>query len=276
MLCLVIAPLQAQETNIPAGPKVSWTKGPATASVGNLAEIKLPENYIFTGAKGSQTLLKAWGNPISGAELGLLAPTSMVWVVVFEFDKSGYVKDNDKDKLDADAMLKSLKAGTVENNKERKKMGSAPMNLIGWEQPPKYNPETHNLEWAMRYESEGSPIINYNTRLLGRKGVMEVSLIVDPDKLAGTMADYQGLLANFDYKAGERYAEYRQGDQIAKYGLAALITGGAAVVAVKSGLLGYLLLFGKKLWFLIVAGVAAVARFFKRLVNGEGRKPSAD
>ena len=43
-------------------------------------------------------------------------------------------------------------------------------------------------------------------------------------------------------KSGERYAEYRPGDKIAKYGLAALVTGGAAVVAVKTGLFAYLLL----------------------------------
>jgi len=172
-------------------------------------------------------------------------------------------------------MLKAIKEGNEYANKERAKMGVPPLHVTGWQQPPKYNPETHNLEWAIQGESEGETIVNYNTRILGRKGVMEASLVVSPDKLAGTMAAYQAVLQNYDFKQGERYAEYRPGDKIAKYGLAALITGGAAVVAVKTGLFAYLLLFAKKLWILIVAAIAGIARFFKRLVHGR-EKDSSD
>ena len=62
--------------------------------------------------------------------------------------------------------------------------------------------------------------------------------------------------------AGERYAEFRAGDRVAEYGLAALVLGGAAAVATKSG---FLKAFGK----LIVVGVmgvgAAVLAFVRRL-----------
>jgi len=73
-------------------------------------------------------------------------------------------------------------------------------------------------------------VVNYNTRLLGRKGVMEVSLVVDPEKLSATMPAYQALLKDYDFKQGERYAEFRQGDKIAKYGLAALVTGAVGLL----------------------------------------------
>jgi uncharacterized membrane-anchored protein len=279
-LSLAIMPLHAQDAEAGDQPKsklkVKWTTGPATASLQDIAEIKVPEGFRLADPKGTRALLEAMGNPTSGNELGFLAPTSMVWFVVFEFDKTGYVKDDDKDKLDPDAMLKSIREGNDYANKERKKMGVPPMTITGWEQPPKYNPETHNLEWAIRGESEGSPVVNYNTRLLGRKGVMEVSLVVDPEKLHDTMPAYQTVLKDYDFKQGERYAEFRQGDKMAKYGLAALVTGGAAVVAVKTGLLTYLLLFAKKAWKLVAVGVAAVVAFFKRLITGDKRRASAD
>lgn len=278
-LCLTIfsAHADGQDKTDNAPPKIKWTKGPTTASLKDIAELQVPTGYIFTDAAGTKKLLAAMGNPISDAEMGLLMPTNEGWFVVFEFIKSGYVKDDDKDKLDPDAILKAIKRGTEEGNKERKKMGVPPMTIVGWEQPPKYNPETHNLEWAIRGESEGKAILNYNTRLLGRKGVMEVNLVVDPEKLAATMPAYQVVLQEYSFKTGEKYAEYRSGDKVAKYGLAALVTGGAAVVAVKSGLLGVLLVFAKKLWFVLVAGVAAVINFFKRLINGGGRrKPNAE
>ncbi len=251
--------------------KISWTKGPAKADLKNLAEIQVPEGFMFTGAKGAQKLLEAYGNPTSGSELGLLAPTSLVWCVVFEFSDVGYVKDNDKNQLDADKLLKSIKEGTEAANKYREKMGSAPLHITGWEIPPRYNEQTHNLEWAIRGESEGSAVINYNTRLLGRKGVMEVNLIIEPDKLNAALPQYQALLSDYSYKQGERYAEYRSGDKLAKYGLAALVTGGAAAVAVKTGLFASLILLFKKAAKLVVIAVLAVIAGIKKLFSG-GRK----
>ena len=61
--------------------------------------------------------------------------------------------------------------------------GRPPLQIVGWEVPPQYNETTHNLEWAIRATVEGKPILNYNTKLLGRKGVMETVLVVDPDEL---------------------------------------------------------------------------------------------
>ena len=253
---------------------INWTRGPAKAELKSLAEVQVPEGFVFTGAKGTQKLLEKMGNPTSGSELGFLAPTSLVWFVVFRFSDVGYVKDDDKDKLDADKLLKSIKEGTEAANKYREKMGAAPLHITGWEIPPRYNEQSHNLEWAIRGESEGSPVINYNTRLLGRKGVMEVKLVMDPELTNAALPAYQALLKDYSYKQGERYAEYRSGDKLAKYGLAALITGGAAAVAVKTGLFASLVLFFKKAAKLIVIAVVAVFAWIRKLITG--RKTQQD
>ena len=59
---------------------------------------------------------------------------------------------------------------------------------------------------------------------------------------------------------------------MAKYGLAALVVGGAAVGAAKLGLLGPLILFFKKAWKLVVVAVVALAasvkKIFARLFGG--------
>ena len=275
-LCLAVSLIRAadepaSDTSESLLKRLNWIKGPARADLKSLAEIQVPEGFVFTGAKETRQLLEAMGNPTSGSELGFLAPTSLAWFVVFEFSDVGYVKDDDKDKLNADKLLKSIKAGTEQANQFREKMGAAPLHITGWEIPPHYNEQTHNLEWAIRAESEGHPVINYNTRLLGRKGVMEVNLVIDPEKLNTAMPAYQTVLKDYSYKAGERYAEYHQGDKLAKYGLAALITGGAAAVAVKTGLFASLIVLFKKGWKLVVLAVAAVVAWFKRLITG-GRK----
>lgn len=88
---------------------------------------------------------------------------------------------------------------------------------------------------------------------------MEANLVCDPSDLAGIRGTYQSLLSHYAFRQGNTYAEFREGDRTAEYGLAGLVAGGAAVAAVKSGLLG-------KLWkFIVVAvlgGVAAVKKFF--------------
>jgi uncharacterized membrane-anchored protein len=247
--------------------RVQWTKGPGKVSIGSYANIQIPEGFQFTAGDGTRKLLEAMGNPTSGSELGFLAPTNVGWFVVFRFSDVGYVKDDDKDKLNADKLLKSIKQGTEESNKMREKMGASPMKIVGWEYPPKYNESTHNLEWAIRGESDGEPVINYNTRLLGRKGVMEAKLVIEPEKLTETLPVFQGLLKDYTYKTGESYSEFRQGDKMAKYGLAALVTGGAAAVALKTGLFGWIILMFKKGAKLVIVAVAAIAAAIKKLFS---------
>jgi uncharacterized membrane-anchored protein len=248
-----------------SGPKLNWLKGPATAHLEAIAKIDVPVGSSFLNGKDTRTLLRAMSEPSSGHEMGFLSSTNEDWSVLFRFRDIGYVKDDDKDKLDADKLLDSYRRGTAEQNKERERNGRPPLEVVGWEVPPKYDETTHNLQWALRATSEGRQILNYNTRLLGRKGVMEVVLIVSPDKLSETLPQYRNLLATYAFDTGQTYAEYRPGDKVAKYGLAALVLGGAAVGAAKLGLLTWLVVLLKKAWKLVIVAFAAVAAFLKKL-----------
>ncbi|HZR15699.1 MAG TPA: DUF2167 domain-containing protein [Verrucomicrobiae bacterium] len=254
--------------------KVKFLTGPATARLSNVARVDVPAGYFFIDGKDYQAMLKAEREPVSGRELGLLSSTNRDWSVIFEYDDIGYVKDDDKDSLNADKLLDSIKRGTAEANKQRADAGRAPIEVIGWELPPRYDSNTHNLEWAIRGAVEGRPILNYNTRLLGRKGVMEVVLVVQPDQLNETLPAFRNLLSSYNFQTGETYAEYRPGDKIAKYGLGALVLGGAAVGAAKLGLLTWVIVLFKKAWKLVIVAFAAVASFFKKLFTGRSAKAS--
>ncbi len=247
------------------GPKLNFLKGPTKAPLGNIAQIELPTGYVFIDGKSYRALLKSEGEPVSGQELGLLKATNQHWSVVFEFSDVGYVKDDEKNDLNADKLLASYQKGTEEMNKVRAKAGNPPIKVVGWDMPPKYDETTHNLEWAIRGEVEGQPIVNYNTRMLGRKGVMKVVLICEPEQMATTLPAFRNLLAGYNYRTGETYAEYRPGDKIAKYGLGALVVGGAAVGAAKLGAFAWLAVLFKKGFKLIIIALVAVAAFFKKL-----------
>lgn len=263
-------------------PEVSWTAGPATVDVGSaLAELKLPEGYAFAGEKDSQALLKYMGNVVDGSEVGLVIPRSREedWLVVLEWDPMGYVKDDEKDEIDADALLASIREATEEGNAQRKKMGAQALEVLGWSEPPHYDAATHNLTWALLgQDEEGDRFVNHNVKVLGRTGVMSVTLIDDPDKIAASKPQVEKLLAAFAYKPGKTYAEWVPGDKVAEYGLTALVAAGAGAAAVKLGFFAFLakLLgkFGKLVGLAVVALGAGAARFWNALRGKASARPA--
>ncbi len=248
-----------------------WTRQ-GKGNIGGMAEIAIPQGYRFTDGKGASKMLEFYGNPPSNSYLGMLATENFQeHSIIFEFDDIGYVKDDEKNDLDADELLSTMKEGQEAANEQRKKMGLDELEIMGWAVPPRFNDQTKNLEWAiiLKSKSDGGTNINHNTRLLGRKGVMEVTLMCSPEELQGLLPGYQKILEGFSYTQGETYAEYKSGDKIAEYGLTALVAGGGAYALAKSGLLGKLgLIFAKmgKAAILVVVGVAvAIKKLFSKL-----------
>jgi len=239
---------------------VKWQKGNSVGELGDIAQVKVPQGFVFANANDTRTIMEANQNPTTGREMGFVAPEGENWFAVFEFNDVGYIKDDDKDSLDAGALLDSIKQGTEQGNKERVRRGWATMTILGWEQPPHYNEISHNLEWAIKATSEGMPIVNHNTRLLGRGGVMEVTLVTDPSTLTATLPKFKTMLQGFEFKQGQRYAEFRAGDRTAAYGLTGLIVGGTTAALVKTGAF-------KWLWKVLVGAGLAVSALVKKLFS---------
>jgi uncharacterized membrane-anchored protein len=255
--------------------QIDWVDGPINARLGDIAEIKVPAGYRFTGKDGTRKFLELTQNPPGGNELGTVIPITSAsdnaeskdsgfWFVIFEFSEVGYVKDDDRDKLDADALLKSIKDNTENSNQERAKRGWPAYHVTSWYKPPFYDVTTKNLTWAMQgYSVEHNKeerSINYSVRILGRKGTMNADLVLGPNVVDKAVPQFEMLLSAFSFLPGSSYAEFRAGDKIAKYGLATLVVGGAAAIATKTGLLA-------KFWKLILLAIAAFISFLKRLWN---------
>jgi uncharacterized membrane-anchored protein len=212
-------------------------------------------------------------NPPSGNELGVLLcdPTEDVdgdsWFVVFSFDDSGYVRDDDAAELDADAILSSIREGNEVGNQERRKQGWATLDITGWAKAPFYDPRTNNLTWALNASSEGSGVVNHSVRLLGRGGVMHADLVVDPTRFAATVPEFDRIIGTHAFVEGRRYAEWKKGDKVAEYGLTALVAGGAVAVAAKTGILA-------KLGKLIVVAVVGAFAWLRSLFTGRKPRPA--
>lgn len=239
--------------------KVKWVHGPTQVNLGNIASVNLPEGYMFADADDTRNIIMPlMETPSSGNELGFVMPSNAQWQALFQFSEEGYIKDDEKGSLNADAILNAIKKNTDITNEERKKRGWEVLTIVGWQQPPHYDSNTNNLEWAIRVQSVSGQAANYNTRLLGRKGVMSVTLVCDPLKLAEYTPDYKMILANYNFSTGNRYGEFVQGDKVAKYGLTGLMVGGAAAAAAKGGVF-------KWLWKVLLAAVIGIGAFFKKI-----------
>lgn len=273
--CPVAASAQPQKGPTPRQQQllasIRWQTGPTQGRLGTVATVNVPAGYRFTEGDGARAYMEVNGNPPNPHMLGLLEPVAEKdqWMVEFTYDDTGYVKDDEKDSIDAAALLDALKAGNAEGNKLRAKMGVPPLDVVGWETSPFYDTKTNRLTWAIRGQTEGQFIINHNVRLLGRGGVMSANLIVEPKDIGTVLPIYNQLLTGYSFVPGQTYAEFRSGDKVAQYGLAALVAGGAFAAAAKTGLLGKLL---KPILIGVALLVGVVAKFWRVIF---GRKTEA-
>jgi uncharacterized membrane-anchored protein len=247
------------------------------------ASLTLPAGWRYLSAADAKRLIEdGWGNP-SGAgdgNLGMIIPPDLSplaeegWGVVVTYDESGHVKDSDAAETDFAKLLSNMQEGTRNENSELQSQGMKPRELVGWAEPPHYDSQAKKLYWATHLrdigEKEGS--LNYNVRVLGRRGVLELTAVSGIQYLPAIRGGMQNVLTFASFDAGNTYADFKEGsDKVAAVGIAGLIAGGAAI-ATKGGFFKVLLaglLAAKKL---VAVGAIALFGLIAKLF---GRKKEA-
>ena len=241
------------------------------------AKIKLTDDFKFLDpANARKVLVDLWHNPPgAGSVTGMIVPKGFLvtdgWAAVLQWSDVGYVKDSEYDGIDFKKMLDQLKEKNVEESKNREAAGYGPMLLTGWATAPHYDKQSHKLYWAKSFDVKRSEqALNYDIRVLGRSGVMELSMLAGMSELAEIEAKVPAILDMVDFTDGNRYTDFKPGtDKVAAYGIAGLIAGG---VLAKAGFFKVIFLFAAKFFKVII--VAAVA-LFAGLAKLFGRKKSA-
>jgi uncharacterized membrane-anchored protein len=250
-----------------------------------MATIRLPTSFRFLGPEGSRRLLTdGWGNPSGAADdvLGMLVPAGVSplasggWGIVITYEEDGYVNDDDAASIDYSKMLKEMQDATVAANEERQKQGFEPVTLMGWAEQPSYDSSAHKLYWAKELVFGSGPehTLNYNIRILGRRGVLVLNAVAGMDQLPTIRNETRGILASVDFNEGHRYTDYLPGkDKAATYGIAGLIIGATAA---KAG-------FFKVLWIgilgfkkVIIVAIIALGVWLRRVFGRRPTTPSAD
>jgi uncharacterized membrane-anchored protein len=238
-----------------------------------IASLNLPESFVYLSpADAERVLTEAWGNPPNDLSLGMIFPAGInpvdaaAWGVVITYDEDGHVNDDDASSINYDDLLKQNIEAMEEDNVERKKEGYDALTLVGWAEKPSYDKASHKLYWAkeLAVENITEHTLNYNIRVLGRKGVLVLNAISSMNQIGTIKTEMQKVIAFTDFSAGNTYGDFDKGtDKTAEYGIAALIAGGAAA---KLGLFGKLfaviLAFKKMLLLGVVALWAGIKKFF--------------
>ena len=245
---------------------------------GNLAKLSLSQDFHYLSPSDAEFVLtKLWGNPPGSKTLGMIFPSGMspagkdTWGIVITYSDDGYIKDSDADSINYDKLLAQMQQGVKEANAERSKNGFPTVELVGWAARPHYDKQTHKMYWAkeLRFSDSEHNTLNYNIRVLGRAGVLNLNVVASVDALSRIEESAPEIVGLVNFTEGNRYADFNKStDKVAAYGLAALVAGG---IAAKAGLFKVILvalLAAKKF---VIIGVIAVIAMFKKLFTGKSR-----
>lgn len=235
---------------------------------GGVGELTVPKGFRYLdSAQAARVMHSLWHNPPQES-LGMLFPENRGpvsdnnWAYLIQFDPMGHVKDDDADDIKYDELLEEMQKDTEDENPDRLKEGYEAVHLIGWGAPPFYDKNQHTLHWAkvLRFGDGLDETLNYNVRILGRKGVLVFNAIASPKQLPEIKASIPGLLANVSFVKGQQYNDFSAGiDEVAAYGIGGLVAG---KVLAKVGFFAIILKFWKVAILALGGAWAAVKRFF--------------
>lgn len=245
-----------------------WQTG--TIALGDgMATLKVPSGLRYLNPDQSNFVLtNLWGNPPREKGLGMLFPDNCspldaeCFAFDIEFDAMGYVKDDDADDINYNELLTNMQKEAKEANPERVKAGYLPVEIVDWAAAPYYDKTKKVLHWAKEIKfGEGAEVntLNYDVRVLGRKGVLSINAISTVNQLEAVKARIPGLLEGVAFNEGHRYEQFDSKiDDVAAWSIGGLVAG---KVLAKAGFFAVILKFIKPILLVVFAGGAAVWRF---------------
>lgn len=245
----------------------------------NLATVDVPKGCLYLNPEESQYMMESiFGNPPAPISLGMLLSdtpsmlTGVNWIIDFNYVDEGHVNDEDAKETDYDELLKLLIEQTEEASKERVASGFEQVRMIGWAQPPFYDEKNKKLHWAkeLAFGTDQGNTLNYNIRILGRQGYLEMNIITGMDKMPEVKKDINMILASTNFIEGNRYADFNEDtDKLAEYGIGGLIVGG---VLAKTGILAKIGIFLLKFIKPLIIGVIALFAFLGKRFFGRKKE----
>jgi uncharacterized membrane-anchored protein len=237
----------------------------------DLGVLNVPDGFRYLdSAQAHYVIHDLWGNPGGEGTLGMIVPANVGvtsaegWAFIITYDESGYVEDDDADDIDYTELLEDMQKETNESNEARLQAGYDKMELIGWATPPFYDKEKKVLHWAkeIKFGDSDDHTLNYNIRILGRKGVLQINAVASIEQLGEVQKNIDPILASFSFKEGSRYSDFDPDiDEVAAWTLGGLVAG---KVLAKAGFFALILKNIKLIGLAIAGAFSAAWRWFRK------------
>lgn len=234
------------------------------------ATLTVPKGFRYLDkAQSIYVLTNLWGNPADSSILGMLIPENKGvldnsgWAFTISFDEIGYVEDDDADDIDYDDLLKEQQKEFEEANPERIKQGFQPIEFVGWASAPYYDKDKKVLHWAkeLKFGQDSLNTLNYNLRMLGRKGIFVVNAVASMHELSEVKTNIDKVIGCVSFKEGHKYADFVPDvDNVAAWTIGGLVAG---KILTKVGFFALLLKFWKLIAVAITGAGGGIWKFFK-------------
>lgn len=285
-LCL---PPHSEAMSNPMLPDINWTEGPQVVSIEkNTAKLKLPAHYFYMDGKNMENVAKMAGFPALKNITGVLFPNvdEKDWFILLQYESDGHVDDRaavnaeikDAKLLQEILSFKSPGISEVESN--------FPFTPEKWLKTPQYDPVKREVTFALQVKPEkqgmSSEAVEQH-RLLGRDGVLIVTLVCPHGKYALGQQQLEKILHNLSFAPGKAYGDFvpgkdkvtqtsdtafmMRGFEAEKPGLSQMLAGAMNNTWLVIGL-GGLLLLG-----LLGGAVALLLRIINRKEDNEETEP---
>lgn len=205
-------------------------RGPGTATIAEGVTFAVPEGFIYVPQPYAARILKASMIPYTPDLVGFVVNTTQGWTSMIGLVDTGHITA-DVGAIDPEAALAAVRAQQKQRDLDRAAHNRPPLTVIGWNQPPVYDPAAHTVQWSLHAHpgdeiETGGNLTRYNGVLLGRESQLHVTSVIPQNQVAGQKATVTTILANLHFAPEKAYAAFDpEHDQRAGFTLAALYGG---------------------------------------------------
>lgn len=253
---------------------------------GDIGYLDLPKYFVFFGKEDTIKFFQESKEPYDDSDIGIVIEEQAEdWYALIRYVKTGYIKDDDANRLNSEQLLETIEKNTEEANKKRREMGTPTITVVGWSKIPVYNKYNNTLTWSIIGQGEGDNYrtLNYTSVILGRYGIISLTVIGKYSDSSVIESKMNMLASLIRFTKDNSYKSWVSGDKVSDITLAGLITGGTAAAAYGAAKTGFLTKIGafflsillalKKAIILVIIAIGAIIKgLWGRLRNERNAK----
>lgn len=218
--------------------KLKWIRDPGEYTLPlSHAIIRLPKDYSMLAGEDAARYDLLWNGIDSRNTEAIVFNDADNTLGYFIYEESGHVAEDDWGKVNANFILRQLKAADVGANEARRKAGLDEFTTGNWKQAPRYDARSKTAVWAYELSSAKANFISSMAIRLSRTGYHQIVWVADVSRVADPAGRLNELIAMLDHEPGYGYADFVEGDKRADYGVGALAATLLNVKLEKGGLI---------------------------------------